>query len=91
MHKLIFRSHAIKRMFERGISVADVRSVVDSGMTIQEYPDDQPFPSRLMLGWCGRRPLHVVCAQDIENLTTVVITVYEPDPAIWTAGFERKR
>ena len=91
MDSLIFRSHAIKRMFERGITVAEVRSVITHGKTIQHYREDKPFPSRLILGWSDERPLHVVCAWDAENLILVVITVYEPDPDVWMAGFERKR
>jgi len=47
---LIFRTHALQRMFERGISTDEVRAVVDSGETIVEYPDDRPYPSQLMLG-----------------------------------------
>ena len=42
-NKLVYRNHAIKRMFERGISEADVRAVIDLGEVIQEYPDDVPF------------------------------------------------
>ncbi len=78
-------------MFERGITVTDVRGVIGSGKPIQEYPEDQPFPSRLMLGWCDGRPVHVACAYDAGNRTTIVITVYEPGPEIWQPGFERKR
>lgn len=46
---LIFRVHAIQRMFQRGISKDDVRSVLESGRLIEEYPDDHPYPSRLAL------------------------------------------
>jgi hypothetical protein len=34
-HQLIFRTHALQRMFERGISVEDVRKVVDNGETMK--------------------------------------------------------
>ena len=44
-NKLVYRNHAIKRMFERGISEADVRAVIDLGEVIQEYPDDVPYPT----------------------------------------------
>jgi hypothetical protein len=57
---LIFRLHAIQRMFERRISREDVRHVLETGEIVTDYPDDQPYPSRLVLGWCGERPLHVV-------------------------------
>lgn len=87
---LIFRSHAIKRMFERYVMPEDVRHVLATGKTIREYPDDTPYPSRLILGWVAGKPLHVVVAEDTEAEVSIIITVYEPDPAIWEADFERK-
>jgi hypothetical protein len=46
-------------MFSRGISEADVRDVVENGEVIEQYPDDLPYPSRLMLGIAQGRALHV--------------------------------
>jgi hypothetical protein len=88
--KLIFRKHALQRMFQRTIAVEEVRFVLENGKTIIDYPDDQPYPSRLVLGWQGTRPIHVVAA-DTEQGETIVITVYEPDPALWEPDFERKK
>ncbi len=48
---LVFRIHAIKRMFQRRISKEDVQEVLETGETIETYPDDEPYPSRLLLGW----------------------------------------
>lgn len=90
MKKLIFRVHAIQKMFERSISKEDVRHVIDNGEIIREYLDDKPFPSRLMLGWRGNRPLHVVAADDDID-QTIIITAYEPDPAIWEPDFKNKK
>ncbi|MCP5160688.1 MAG: DUF4258 domain-containing protein [Hahellaceae bacterium] len=87
---LVFRSHAIKRMFERGITAEDVRQVLMTGKTIMDYPQDTPYPSCLKMGWRGDRPIHVVAANTDEG-ETIVITAYEPDPAIWEPNFERKR
>ncbi len=56
MRKLIFRVHAIQKMFERHISHDDVRHVLEQGEVIREYVDDQPFTSRLILGWRDQRP-----------------------------------
>ena len=89
--RLNFRSHAIKRMFERKISLEDVRHVLASGKSIRDYPNDTPYPSRLVMGWIAGTPLHVVTADNAETGTTIVITVYVPDPAIWEADFERKK
>jgi hypothetical protein len=51
-------------MFERGISTDDVRQVTELGEVIREYADDTPYPSRLILGWIGGCPLHVVAADN---------------------------
>lgn len=67
-NKLIFRVHALPRMFQRNVGVEDVRHVLTAGETIEDYPEEIPYPSRLMLGWCGKRPLHVVAA-DKRRLT----------------------
>ena len=40
--KIIFRIHAIQRMFLRGITDTDIRYVLENGETIEDYPDDTP-------------------------------------------------
>ncbi len=52
--KLVFRQHAIRRMFERRISVEDVNAALVNGKIIEDYPDDAPYPSRLLLGYAAR-------------------------------------
>jgi hypothetical protein len=89
--RLVFRVHAIQRMFQRRISVDDVRHVLSTGEVVEDYPNDTPYPSRLVLGWCGSRPIHVVAAENVETRETIVITVYEPDLTQWEPGFRRRR
>ena len=89
--KIIFRAHAVRRMFERAVSLDEVHAVLANGETIEDYPDDMPYPSRLMLGWINARPLHVVAAYNEGDDETIVVTVYEPDPAAWDASFRRKK
>ena len=89
--RLVFRTHAIKRMFEQHISYGDVERVVNKWRVIAEYPRDEPFPSMLVLGWINQRPLHVVAADDHENKQTIVITVYEPDTTQWKEGFTERK
>jgi hypothetical protein len=91
MKKLTYRVHAIQRMFERSISREDVRHVIEHGEIIRDYPDDMPYPSRLLLGWIGERPLHVVAADNTEDDETIIITAYEPDGAEWEPGFKKKK
>lgn len=88
---LIFRVHAIKRMFQRQISKDDVRQVLEAGETIETYPQDRPYPSRLVLGWRQARPLHVVAADNTDNGETIVITTYEPDPEEWERDCKTRR
>jgi len=89
--RLVFRVHAVQRMFHRGINQDDVRHVLITGEVIEEYPEDTPYPSRLILGWCGSRPLHVVIADNMETQETIIITVYEPEPGQWEPGFRQRR
>ena len=52
MSQFVYRVHALQRMFERSV----VESVIQSGATIESYPEDTPYPSRLVLGWDRDRP-----------------------------------
>ena len=88
---IIYRIHAVQRMFERRISVANVRHVLESGEMIEDYSDEMPAPGGLMAGKRGQRPLHVVVAENPPLGELVVITVYEPDPAVWQAGFRNRK
>jgi len=88
---LVFRVHAFQRMFQRSMSKDDIRKILSEGKTIKNYPDDKPYPSRLVLGWIEQRPIHIVVADNIKDNQEIVITVYEPDPAQWEEGFERRK
>ena len=78
-------------MFERGISEADVKKVVQTGEVIENYPEDTPYPSKLVLGWCESRPLHVVVAEHKADKKNIIVTVYEPSLDFWEADFKRRK
>jgi len=88
---IIFRIHAVQRMFERRISIDNVRQVLLSGEMIEDYSEEMPDPGRLLASNGGRRPLHVVMAENTQEGEQVVITVYEPDTAQWKAGFRSRK
>jgi hypothetical protein len=90
-YSMSFRVHAIQRMFQRGITEVDVRILLETGEVIEEYPDELPYPSRLILGVVERRPIHVVVALDHEARCAIIVTVYEPDPSRWDLGFRRRK
>ena len=78
-------------MFQRRVSEEEVTQVVVAGETIETYPDDKPFPSRLMLGWIGSRPVHMVVADNVVVQEAIIITVYQPDAEEWETGFRRRK
>jgi hypothetical protein len=43
--KLIYRQHAVRRMFERSISAAEVGAALASGRVIEDFPSNTPYPS----------------------------------------------
>ena len=88
---LLFRVHAVQRMFERDISTRSVALALHSGETIEDYSEEMPEPGRLILGFQGRRPFHVVASEDRHSNETTIITVYIPDPAKWDKAFKGRR
>lgn len=82
--------HAIRRMFERQIAKDAVVSAIHSGEVIESYPDDEPYPSYLMLGFVGETPIHVLAGFDVESSAAIVVTVYVPDPALWSEDFRKR-
>jgi hypothetical protein len=90
-----FTDHARKEMDEEPlgrISVVELLHALRVGEIIEEYPEDKPYPSALILGRsAGNRPLHLVCAPVLVEQRLIIITTYEPDPARWEADFKRRK
>ncbi|MGV8107827.1 DUF4258 domain-containing protein [Methanospirillum sp.] len=88
--KTEYRLHAVKRIFERGISRSCVSNIIRTGEIIESYPDDIPFPSCLILGICEGRPFHIVIGIHMQEKTIHVITVYEPYAQVWDSEYRRR-
>lgn len=89
--KLIFRVHAVQRMFERQISAKKVRQALEAGEIIEDYSAEMPEPSHLILGFQGKRPFHVVTSENSQENRTTIITVYLPDPHKWNKDSRSRR
>jgi hypothetical protein len=65
--------HAQKRLDERAISNEEFIQVILSGEIIEDYPNDKPYPSCLIMGYVRNdEPLYVVCAvNDLVHIITV--------------------
>ena len=78
-----FSQHAVDQAIIRHISVQELRDAIAGGEVIEVYPEDKYGPSCLIFGMTrAGRPIHVQCS-DPSRPTVKIVTVYEPDPALW--------
>ncbi len=89
--RIEWSAHALRRMLERGISREEVKHIIATGISIEEYLDDKPFPSVLLFGQCQKQPLHVVLACDCSNHKVFLITAYRPDKKHFESDFKTRR
>jgi len=76
--------HADEEAFDDGLMFEEIYFSVMHGEIIEDYSNDKPYPSSLIMGKTfSGEPLHSVWAYNTENLWTVLITVYRPDPKRW--------
>ena len=62
---VLVSDHAAMRFRQRGLKVKDIRCAVNNGEIIEQYPDDFPFPSCLILGKTSDgRYIHVVMSDE---------------------------
>ena len=80
----------MKRLMQRGIFQASVVQAIRSGEIIEQYPDDYPYPSCLLLGTTeAGEALHIVCG--IGEGEVWLITAYHPDPDEWESDLKTRR
>ena len=94
-NQVFYSGHARREMRHEefgAISDQETCEAVASAEVIEEYPDDTPYPSVLVLGRTqSGRPLHLVCAYDEAGDSAIVITLYQPDPERWDDTYLRRR
>ncbi len=78
-----FSQHAVDQAIIRHISVQELREAIAGGEVIEVYPEDKYGPSCLIFGMTRMgRPIHVQCSDPSRPLVKI-ITVYEPEAALW--------
>ncbi len=81
---------AAERSRQRGILSKDIRNAVENGEIIEQYPDDFPFPSCLILGKdLAGNCIHVCMSE--EGTASRIITAYRPDPEKWSDDFRTRK
>ena len=82
--------HFTERLFKRGIAYDSVIHAILSGEVIEQYPDDYPHPSCLILGHDVRlAPIHVVAGLSVDAL--YLITAYYPSADKWEADYKTRK
>lgn len=89
-HKIRWTAHIVSRLIQRGISQSDVENAIKNGRIIEQYPDDYPVPSCLVLGTSiNGKMLHVCCSSDGNYVW--MITAYFPDSESWNETFDKRK
>lgn len=89
-NKIKWSRHALKRLRERGISIANFKQCIMCGEIIKQYPDDRPTPSCLILGWLtSETSIHIVVGSDNDYI--YAITAYFPSRDEWENDMKTRR
>lgn len=87
---VLISEHAAMRFRQRRLKVKDIRCAVNNGEIIEQYPEDFPFPSCLILGkTTDEKILHVVMSD--EGRMSRIITAYYPDSDKWDSQFKVRK
>lgn len=88
--KYLIKTHARKRMAERGIRESEVVEVLLKGNLIEETSDARPYPKCLIMHFIRRdEPLYVSCAADGQMVYIITVHWYNPDR--WINPWTRRR
>ena len=87
---IVITDHTVRRIVKRSINYDDIKQVILNGEIIEQYPNDYPFPSCLILGIASDdRPLHLVVGLGDGKLW--IITAYYPSLDKWENDFKTRK
>jgi len=88
--KIKWTAHIAVRLQERDINPSDVRNCIETGEIIEQYTDDYPYPSCLVLGaTVENKSLHVVIGVGSGYLW--LISSYFPDISKWESDLKTRK
>lgn len=88
--KVFVTAHASERFRQRGIKAKDIREAVGNGEIIEQYTDDYPYPSCLILGMSAKKEyIHVVMSD--EGNSSRIITAYFPSAEKWEPDLKTRK
>lgn len=90
-YNLLFKDHAVLRMFERDITKDEIKEIIEHGEVIEEYASDFPYPSSLMFKMINQKPVHIVVAHIESDNQEIIVTVYIPDSTNFESDFKTRK
>jgi hypothetical protein len=88
--RLRLSRHATKEMGLRGRTLMDVQGVILVGEVIRVYPEEQPYPEYLIMGYPQQAddPCYVVVT---SNDAAMIVTGHNYDPEVYEADHRMRR
>ncbi len=82
-------THARVEAIKDGLTEADLRSTLEQGEEIEDYPDRV---RALLLGWTKEQfPCHIVIEWKKGNSQVVIVSAYIPERREWYPDWKRRR
>lgn len=86
----LLSEHAFDKLRELDCTFAEFGAAIDRAEVIEERVLDDALKELLLaLDWS--RPLHVVVVVDDRHREERIVTVYEPDPDLWSPDYRWRR
>lgn len=86
--RYVLSEQVVRFLVAGKFSIHDIEAVLMTGKVLEEHRNPKRVTSFLVYGKSGRKPLHVVCAEDISHCL-VVLFAYVPALPIWTSPTQR--
>ena len=83
-------NHAKNRLHERNITIDGLKNAIMTGEIFEQYEDDKPFPSCLLLGK-NENGLSIHMVASIGDEFLYVITAYYPDEEEWESDLKTRK
>lgn len=72
-------------------NLAELNAAIEHAEVIEEHDVNEESLKELVLVIQWVRPLHVVVVVDDRRREERILTVYEPDPMLWSPDYRRRR
>jgi len=90
-HPKLLSEHAFDKLRSLDCTFAEFEVAIERAEVIEEHDLPVQTLKELLLVVDWIRPLHVVVVVDEVRREERILTVYEPDPNLWSSDYRRRR